>query len=58
MFEGPSTDWCDSISVLQDNSIVVGATTRSWSPNGEYDLWGIRIKDKKNGPVVKWQKRY
>lgn len=58
MFERDGTDWCNTISRLNDNTIAVGATSRGFSSNGEYDFWGIRIKDKAAGPVVKWQKRY
>ncbi len=51
-----SVDWSNSVSVLADGSILVGASTRGWSPNGQHDVWGLRLRNS-SGSVL-WQKRY
>lgn len=58
-FSGPGngTDWANNVAVLTDGTIVVGATTHSFSPNQKDEAWVIRLEDKPN-PTVKWQKRY
>lgn len=58
-FAGPGTgaDWSGNVTALADGTITIGAASSGFSPNGNWDIWGIRLQDKAN-PTVKWQKRY
>lgn len=54
--KSPAYDWSNAVSILTDGSVLVGAATRSFSPDQTYDFWALRLKAT-TGAVL-WQKRY
>jgi hypothetical protein len=50
------TDWINSMTLLPNGDVLVGGSTRGFSPHGGYDFLAMRLEG--SSGRIAWQKRY